>query len=699
MNPQAPLITDEARAILDGAQHDCQIREVPSMTWGVMDRLEVEHPEVLEAEAATIGSADWRDNLKQAIDSPGWNSSWELHALISGVVASGRAQGVGCVGVGEVGRSAAALVGGEMRPVSDVDETAEAEPVQPGSFKVPSRFSGMIADPLSSTGSHRLEDVHEQLELMTRVEQALLRATSNKVVLVGDHGVGKTALVRQLAQRLRSGQAPLTAGGVGLVSATSLFSKAGGVNPRAVDPIRSLADQVAAAGGLLCVEGVGDPATRSQFSDTTALEVLAGAVADDSRPMLFTSETGCWAREASNAPTAASQFEVIHVDEMSTRSVEQVLMTLREVLAPEGQRPSEFIPRAVVRAVAAQARQAESGAYPGAAVRLLDRLAARAVHEKRRVTLPMLDDELGAKTTVFMDGTAEAVLGERVFGQDAAIAKIVNAIAMRESGLRPGYDRMVSLFLAGPTGVGKTETAHGIAGLISGDDTQVIRLDMAEYSSEGSVYKLTGAPPGLVGHSDGAPMWSPLQANPNCVVIFDEIEKAHPSVQQVLLGPMDSGRLTLANGQTLDLSRAVAIFTSNVDLTGGRRMGFGGDQGALDAAAQLTRHFAPEWVNRLDAICEFQPLSLEAVEGIVRSRLLPVTEERLKWRGMKLVVDPAVITHIAGLGHSERFGARELNRTYERELILPLSRAVPRRTRNATVSCQLVDGKVSVSIE
>ena len=186
MNPQAPLITDEARAILDGAQHDCQIREVPSMTWGVMDRLEVEHPEVLEAEAATIGSADWRDNLKQAIDSPGWNSSWELHALISGAVASGRAQGVGCVGVGEVGRSAAALVGGEMRPVSDVDETAEAEPVQPGSFKVPSRFSGMIADPLSSTGSHRLEDVHEQLELMTRVEQALLRATSNKVVLVGD---------------------------------------------------------------------------------------------------------------------------------------------------------------------------------------------------------------------------------------------------------------------------------------------------------------------------------------------------------------------------------------------------------------------------------------------------------------------------------------------------------------------------------
>jgi ATP-dependent Clp protease ATP-binding subunit ClpC len=274
----------------------------------------------------------------------------------------------------------------------------------------------------------------------------------------------------------------------------------------------------------------------------------------------------------------------------------------------------------------------------------------------------------------------EDLLKEMVIGQDDAIKKISKKIRIARSGLQdPSRPLGVFLFL-GPTGIGKTETAKALASFLFGSEEAMIRLDMSEYMEKHSVSKMVGAPPGYVGYEEEGQLTSALRKKPYSVVLFDEIEKAHPEVFDIFLQVFDDGRLTDAKGRTADAKNAIFIMTSNLQLSDNvyeRAYGIDGDNelGTQKILKDLTRTFRPEFVNRIDEIIVFNHLKMDDIQKIAKIMIEKI-KGRLSKKGMNLEVDGDVIRYISKEGYDENFGARPLRRAIEKLLEEPLSEKV-----------------------
>ncbi|MSU04893.1 MAG: ATP-dependent chaperone ClpB [Pedosphaera sp.] len=273
----------------------------------------------------------------------------------------------------------------------------------------------------------------------------------------------------------------------------------------------------------------------------------------------------------------------------------------------------------------------------------------------------------------------EERLGHRVVGQDEAVQAISNAVRRSRSGLQDPNRPVGSFIFLGPTGVGKTELARALAEFLFDDETSMVRIDMSEYMEKHSISRLIGAPPGYVGYEEGGQLSEMVRRRPYCVILFDEIEKAHHDVFNVLLQLLDDGRLTDGQGRTVDFKNAVIIMTSNIGspIIQGffDRGNLGGkEKQEMDGLvkAELRNHFRPEFLNRVDDIIVFHRLDEKQLAAIVSFQLQRV-DQRLKQQNLSLTVDAKARRLLAQEGYDPQFGARPLKRTIQEMLLDPLA--------------------------
>lgn len=277
--------------------------------------------------------------------------------------------------------------------------------------------------------------------------------------------------------------------------------------------------------------------------------------------------------------------------------------------------------------------------------------------------------------------TMEEALEQRVVGQDEAIRSLCDAVRRSRSGLSDPNRPIGSFLFLGPTGVGKTETAKALAEFLFSDEKAMVRIDMSEYSEKHSVARLIGAPPGYVGYEEGGQLTEVVRRRPFCVILLDEIEKAHPEIFNVLLQVLDDGRLTDGQGRTVDFKNTVIILTSNIgshhyaDPLASSEESF--EQTKRQVLEEIRLHFRPEFLNRLDDMIVFHSLGVNQIKQIVSIQVAQLAN-RLAERRIELKLTDAALLQVATAGFDPVYGARPLKRAIQREIMNPLAQAILR---------------------
>ncbi|HYC83282.1 MAG TPA: AAA family ATPase [Candidatus Paceibacterota bacterium] len=303
----------------------------------------------------------------------------------------------------------------------------------------------------------------------------------------------------------------------------------------------------------------------------------------------------------------------------------------------------------------------------------------------------------------------ESVLAGRVRGQDEAIKKISEAVKRSRAGIADPNRPIGSFIFLGPTGVGKTELTKALAEFMFNDEKSLVRVDMSEFMERHSVSKLVGAPPGYVGYEEGGSLAETVRHRPYSVVLFDEIEKAHPEIFNILLQVLDNGRLTDSKGRVVNFKNSIVILTSNIGselINKFQKIGFSSDANTdfentkTQIQERLKEHFRPEFLNRLDEIIVFEPLKEEVIREIVDIQLKQVAE-RLSAKGISLEIAPEVLSYLGKEGYTPEYGARPLKRLIQTRILNPVAEfIIARRVENGgIVSVEIKNGQPVIELK
>lgn len=521
-----------------------------------------------------------------------------------------------------------------------------------------------------------------------RTIQILCRRSKNNPLYVGDPGVGKTAIAEGLALRIVNKEVPevlhdaeIFCLEMGTILAGTRFR--GDFEERIKAVIREIEEK---EGSILFIDEIhtiiGAGATGGGAMDASNL--LKPALAKGALRCIGSTTYKEYRSYIEKDRALLRRFQKIDVVEPTAQEAKEILKGIRKYF--EKHHNVKYSDEVIETAVDLSVRHINERKLPDKAIDVIDEVGASQMllpepKRKKNITVSDVENVISkmarippksvSKDDKSILSTLDKDLKRVVFGQDRAIEVLSDAIKLSRAGLRED-DKPIGCYLfSGPTGVGKTEVAKQLASLLG---VELERFDMSEYMERHTVSRLIGAPPGYVGYDQGGLLTDAVDKTPHCVLLLDEIEKAHQDVYNILLQVMDHGTLTDSNGKKIDFRNVILIMTTNAGAAelSKETIGFGvSDQSGADEEA-IKKLFTPEFRNRLDAIVPFGELPPKVIEQVVEKFILEL-EMQLEDRGVHIKMTPAAKAFIADKGYDKHFGARPLKRVIQEEIKKPLA--------------------------
>jgi ATP-dependent Clp protease ATP-binding subunit ClpA len=605
---------------------------------------------------------------------------------------------------------------GESRPVGGTDHPAEEKPTPGEPEAKDTALAKFCVDLNEKSRRGGIDPLIGRDEEVDRCIQVLCRRRKNNPLLVGDPGVGKTAIAEGLALRIVNGDVPE------VLSETTIYSLdmgalLAGTRYRGdfeerlkavVTELENHPDAVLFIDEIHTVIGAG--ATSGGAMDASNL--LKPALQGGKLRTMGSTTYKEFRQHFEKDRALARRFQKIDVNEPSVDDTVKILRGLKPYF--EEHHRVKYTADAIKSAVELAARYINDRKLPDKAIDVIDEAGAAqhlVVESKRRKTIGTKEIEAVvakiarippknvSKDDAELLKDLEASLKRVVFGQDAAISALSSAIKLARAGLREPEKPIGNYLFTGPTGVGKTEVAKQLADLLG---VELLRFDMSEYMEKHAISRLIGAPPGYVGFDQGGQLTDGVDQHPHCVLLLDEIEKAHPDVYNILLQVMDHGELTDHNGRTVNFRNVIVIMTSNAGAVEQAKsaIGFGRDRREGEDTAAVERLFSPEFRNRLDAVISFAPLPKDVILQVVEKFVLQL-EAQLLDRNVHIELTQPAAKWIADRGYDDKMGARPLARVIQEHIKKPLAEELlfGKLAKGGLVKIGVKDGELNLQIE
>ncbi len=616
-------------------------------------------------------------------------------------------------------------------------------------------------DLTAMAGEKRLEPCIGREDEIRRLIQTLSRRTKNNPCLIGEPGVGKTAIVEGLAQRIAEGTVPDSMKGRRLLT-LDLSGMVAGSKYRGEfeERIKKVMEEVRQAGNILLfvdelhtMIGAGGAEGAMDASN-----ILKPALSRGELQMIGATTLEEYRKYIEKDAALERRFQPITVEEPSEEETVAILKGIRR--SYERHHQVEITDEALEAAAKLSRRYINDRFLPDKAIDLMDEAAAKVrlgsykrldtlseleqqgaelleevesalkagefeqaaeLQNARKKTLTVGENEVAqivsdwtkipvsklAESETQRLQKLEAILHKRVIAQEEAVTAVAKAVRRGRVGLQDPGRPIGSFLFLGPTGVGKTELSKALAEVLFGREQAMIRVDMSEYMEKHSVSKLIGAPPGYVGHDDGGQLSEKVRRNPYAVILFDEIEKAHPDVFNILLQVLDDGRITDSQGRTVDFKNTVIIMTSNAgaaSIISPKRLGFAAVEDEKEnykamkgsVMEEVKRMFKPEFLNRIDEIIVFHALNKEQMKKIVSILFKELSMRCEQQLGIRLKVRDSVKVHIVEKAYDVKYGARPLKRAIQTKIEDTLADEIlaGRIKRDSEVTVTMQKGKI-----
>ena len=554
-----------------------------------------------------------------------------------------------------------------------------------------SNLEGYCTNLNQEVNKGRIDPLIGRDEELARVVQTLSRRRKNNPLLVGEAGVGKTAIAEGLAYRIEEGQVPDVISDA-VVYSLDLGSLLAGTKYRGdfekrlkallaeiekeehailfIDEIHTIIGAGAASGGVMDASNILKPLLSSgqlKCIGSTTFQEFRGIFEKDR--------------------ALARRFQKVDVLEPSIEDTIKILNGLKSRF--EEHHELRYTKASLTSAVELSAKYMSDRHLPDKAIDIIDEAGAmqRLMTPSRRkkvigvteveavvANIARIPPKQISKSDTEVLENLERDLKLTVFGQDTAIERMSSAIKLSRAGLKQEGKPVGCFLFAGPTGVGKTEVSRQLARTLG---IELVRFDMSEYMERHTVSRLIGAPPGYVGFDQGGLLTEAITKNPHCVLLLDEVEKAHPDVFNLLLQVMDHGTLTDNNGRKADFRHVVLIMTTNAgaESLAKRSIGFSDQDQTTDAMEAIKRYFTPEFRNRLDAIVQFGALSEEVIEQVVH-KFIAELQAQLDDRKVSIELDDSAMRWLAKRGYDKTMGARPMARLIQESIKRPLADAI-----------------------
>ncbi len=558
--------------------------------------------------------------------------------------------------------------------------------------------------------AHQCDPLVGRLDVLDRMIQILCRRTKNNPLLIGDPGVGKTAIADGLASRIISNEVPealrdavIYSLDMGALLAGTKFR--GDFEERLKAVVKAIENE---PHGVLFIDEihtlVGAGATSGGSLDASNL--LKPALAGGGLSCIGSTTYKEYRQHFEKDRALSRRFQKIDVNEPSIEEAVQILEGLKSRY--EEHHNVKYPPTVLRAAVELSARYIQGRHLPDKAIDVIDEVGSRVrINAKGSApkTIKVSDVEkivssiaqVPVQTATVADKTQlrnlKETLAGKVFGQEKAIDAVATAIKMSRMGLSRDNKPIGSYLFAGPTGVGKTEVCKQL-GLALGN--HFLRFDMSEYMEKHTVSRLVGAPPGYVGYEEGGLLTEAITKNPYAVLLLDEIEKAHPDIYNILLQVMDNGTLTDTHGKTADFRNVILVMTTNAGASDAAKRGLGinPDTTAGKSMDAIKRTFTPEFLNRLDSIIQFESLPEDVVFQVV-GKFIQELADQLAKKKIELSVTEAAQRWIVSKGFDPVYGARPLARTIDEHIKKALTDEIlfGRLEKGGKVTVDVKDGK------
>ncbi len=606
---------------------------------------------------------------------------------------------------------------GETRPITGADEDSFDDEITASDDDAPDTALAKYCVNLNVKAEEGdIDPLIGREHEVERCIQVLCRRRKNNPLLVGDPGVGKTAIAEGLAHKIVLGETPEVLSGATIYSLDMGALLAGtryrgDFEERLKAVMKELEDHPDA---VLFIDEIhtviGAGATSGGAMDASNL--LKPALQGGKLRCMGSTTYKEFRQHFEKDRALSRRFQKIDVNEPSVEDTVKILQGLKPYF--EAHHLVKYTSEAIRLAVELSDRYINDRKLPDKAIDVIDEVGA-AQHlvpaSKRRKQIAARDIEavvakiarIPPKNVTKDDREIlrdlEVSLKRVVFGQDAAIDALASAIKLSRAGLREPEKPIGNYLFTGPTGVGKTEVAKQLADNLG---VELLRFDMSEYMEKHAVSRLIGAPPGYVGFDQGGLLTDGVDQHPHCVLLLDEIEKAHPDVYNILLQVMDHGELTDHNGRTVNFRNVILIMTSNAGAAEQAKaaIGFGRDRREGEDTAAVERMFTPEFRNRLDAVISFAPLPKEVILQVVEKFVLQL-EAQLLDRGVSIELTPAAAEWIADRGYDDRMGARPLGRVIQEHIKKPLAEELlfGKLAKGGLVQVGVKDGELDLRCE